>query len=213
MSSTSTGNDHTDDGNKSSYSGNRERNTLELNKLILNQEGMSALDVGGQQLQNMPHNLQGFKVFVFSPSKLKDLGLVTNMKTGKPNIMHKNKDVSSAENTAEALSSHLVPLLETQNISHEVVVPDILNVTNSEGSGEVVGISLNSQSLKESAVVNENKNESMQSVKVCSGAKRKRFGEDTETLQKVSNKVRLSYSRSVHTQLELPLFSACCLNC
>jgi hypothetical protein len=210
MSSPSTGKDDTNNGNKSSYSGNRERNTLESNKMILSKEGMSALDVGGQQLQNMPHNLQGFKVLVLSPSKLKDLGLVTNTKTGNTNIMHESKDESSAENIAETLSSQLVPLLETQNISHEIVVPDILNVTDSEGSGEVVGISLNSQSLKESAVVNENKNESMQSLKVYSGVKRERFGEDTGTLQKVSNKVRLFYSRSVPT---LSIFSACCLNC
>jgi hypothetical protein len=209
MSSPASGEDDPDDGHRSSHLGINDKNTLLFHKMILNQKGMCELDAGAQQLQNMPQNLQGFNVFILSPSKLKDLGLVTKMKNGKPVIMNEIKDGSSAVNISEALSpSQLVPLLETQNISPEAVVPDRLNVTNLEGHKEV--ISLKSQSLKGSAVVSENK-KSMQHVKMYGGVKRKRFGEDAGTLQKGSNKVRLCCSLSVAITYRCN-WNASCLN-
>jgi hypothetical protein len=195
MSSSAAGEDDPDDGHKSSHSGTSDKNTLQLNKMVLNQEEISALDAGGQQLQNIHQHSQGLNIFILSPSKLKDRGLVTKIKNGRP-VMPKSKDGSSAVNIPESSSPcQMVPLLETRNISPEAVIQDRLDVTHLEGHREVTGISFEPQSPKGSAVVNEHKR-SIQSMKIRGGVKRKRFGEDVGTLQKGSNKVRLSCSRS-----------------
>jgi hypothetical protein len=197
MSSSTTGEDDPDNGNKPSHSGTSE-NILELNKMILNQKGKSSLAVGGQEFQNLAQNVQGFNIFILSPSQLKDLGLVAKMKNRKPSsIMYERKDGSTSAGIAEALAtSQLVPLLEAQIMSPDALVSDRLNVTDSEGHQEVVGISLKSQSPKGSAVVNENKKEqSVQCVKLSRGVKRKRFSEAAGTSQKGSDMVRFSCSR------------------
>ncbi|XP_021918407.1 uncharacterized protein LOC110829207 isoform X4 [Zootermopsis nevadensis] len=180
--------DEPEDGHKSSHAGTSDKNTPQLNKMILNSKGMPVLDAGAQQLQNIPQNVQGFNVFIFSPSKLNDVGLVTKVKNGEPVVVNDSKDGSSGVNTPEALApGQLIPLLETQNISPEAVDPDRLNKTNLEGHREVTVISVKSQSRKGSAVVKENK-ESLQCLKMYGGVRRKRSGEDAGILQKGSNK-------------------------
>jgi hypothetical protein len=169
-----------DDGNRPSNSQTSDK-TIQLNKIVLNQNGLCALDVGKQQLQN----LQGCNVFILSPTQLKSLGLVAKMKNGKPVIIHESKGGSTTENIAETLSvNQLVPLLESKNVSHDTVAVARENVTNSEGHLEVVEVTARSHLLKESAIVNENKEKSVHYVKMSGGMKRKRLGETAGSKQK-----------------------------
>jgi hypothetical protein len=180
MSASRVREDHPDNGSKPSHSDTTE-STLQLSKMILNQNQISALDVGGQQSK-------GFNVFVLSPTQLKDIGLVVKMNNGKPTIIRENKDGS----TAKVLStSHLVPLLQTPKISPETVAPDRMNATDSGLHQEVEGISLKSQSCRGSTVVRENKEKSLQCLKVSTGVKRKRLDENDGYMQKGLDKVRL----------------------
>jgi hypothetical protein len=174
------GKDGPDDGNRPSNSGTSDK-TLQLNKIIVNQKGLCVLDGGKQQLQN----LQGCSIFILSPTQLKNLGLVAKMKNGKPVIMNESKGGGTTESIAEPLSiNQLVPLLESKNVSPDPVALDRANVTNSEGHVEVMEVSAKSHSLKESAIVDENKEKSVQYVKMSGGVKRKRLGETTGNKQK-----------------------------
>jgi hypothetical protein len=170
----------TDDGNRPSNSGTSDK-TIQLNKIILNQKGLCALDAGKQQLQN----LQGCNIFILSPTQLKNLGLVAKMKNGKPVIMHESKGGSTTESITEALSiNQLVPLLESKNVSPDIVALDRASVTNSEGHLEVMEVSAKSHSVKESAIVDENKEKGLQYVKMSGGVKRRRLGETAGNEQK-----------------------------
>jgi hypothetical protein len=180
MSSPIIGKDDPDDGNRPSNSGTNDK-AIQLNKIILNQKGLCALDVGKQQLQN----LQGFNIFVLSPTQLKNLGLVTKIKNGKPVIMHESKDGSTIESITEALSTNeLVPLLASKNVSPDTVVLDRENITNSEGHLEFVDVSAKSSSLKESAAENGNEEKSAQYVEMSGGVKRRRLGKTAGNKQK-----------------------------
>jgi hypothetical protein len=152
---------HPDNRNKLLRSDTTE-NTLQLNKITLNQKGISALDTEGQRPQ-------GCNVYILSPAQLNDIGLVTKMSNGRPVIMHESKDGSTAEVVS---SSQLVPLLQTQKISPSTVIPDRMNATNSGACQEVAGISGKSRSLR-----------GPQCVKMSEGVKRKRLEENDGNLQ------------------------------
>lgn len=199
MSASRVSEDHPDNGNKP-HSDTTE-NTLQLSKMTLNQKRISALDVGGQQPQ-------GFNVFVLSPTQLKDIGLVVKMNNGRPIIMHENEDGS----TAKVLStSQLVPLLQTQKISPETVVPDRMNAADSGLHQEVAGISLKSQSRRVCTVVRGNKEKSLQCLKVSTGSKRKRLDENDGNMQKGLDKVRLLVN--TFRPIWKVLCPICCSNC
>ncbi|PNF18994.1 hypothetical protein B7P43_G12400, partial [Cryptotermes secundus] len=150
MSASRVSEDDPDNGNKP-HSDTTE-NTLQLSK-----KRISALDVGGQQPK-------GFNVFVLSPNKLKDIGLVVKMNNGRPIIMHENKDGSTGKVVS---TSQLVPLLQTQKINLETVVPDRMNATDSGLHEEAAGISAKSQSQS-----------------MSTGLKRKRLEENDANMQK-----------------------------
>jgi hypothetical protein len=179
MSHPTVSEDCPDNRNKLSHSDTTE-NTLQLSKIILNQKGTSALDVG--------QKLQGLNVYILSPTQLKDIGLVTKMSNGRPIIMQENKDGSRAEVVS---SSQLVPLLQTQKISPETVVPDQTIATDSGVPQEVAGISHKAQSIRGSAIIRENKERSPQCLKMPGGVKRKRPDEADGNMQKGQDKVRL----------------------
>lgn len=180
MSSPVMGKDDPGDGNRPSNSQTSDK-TIQLNKIVLNQNGLCALDVGKQQLQN----LQGCNIFILSPTQLNNLGLVAKMKNGKPVIKHESKGGSTTENITETLSiNQLVPLLESSNVSSDTVAVDRSNVTNVEGHLEMVEFTAKSHSLKDSAIVNENKEKIVQYVKMYGGVKRKRIGETAGSKQK-----------------------------
>jgi len=180
MSSPIMGKDDPGDGNRPSNSRTSDK-TIQLNKIVLNQNGLCGLDVGKQQLQN----LQGCNVFILSPTQLKNLGLVAKMKNGKPVIMHESKGGSTTEIVSETLPiNQLVPLLESTNMSPDTMAVDRANVTNAEGHLEVVEFTAKSHSLKDSAIVNENKEKIVQYVKMSGGVKRKRIGETAGSKQK-----------------------------
>lgn len=179
MSSPVMGKDDPGDGNRPSNSRTSDK-TIQLNKIVLNQNGLCALDVGKQQL-----HLQGCNVFILSPTQLKNLGLVAKMKNGKPVIIHESKGGSTTENITETLSiNQLGPLLESTNVSPDAVAVDRANVTNAEGHLEMVEFTAKSHSLKDSAIVNENKEKTVQHVKMSGGVKRKRIGETAGSKQK-----------------------------
>jgi hypothetical protein len=200
MSASRVSEDHPDNGNKPSHSDTTE-NTLQLSKTILNQKRISALDIGGQQPQ-------GFNIFVLSPTQLNDIGLVVKMNNGRPVIMHENKDGSTAKVLS---SSQLVPLLQTQKISRKTVVPDWMNATDSGLHQEVAGNSLKSQSLKWSTTVRENKERSLQCLKVSTGVKRKRLDENYGNMQLGLDKVRLLVN--TFRPIWKVLCPVCCSDC
>jgi len=180
MSSPVMGKDDPGDGNRPSNSRTSDK-TIQLNKIVLNQNGLCALDVGKQQLQNF----QGCNIFILSPTQLKNLGLVAKMKNGKPVIMHESKGGSTTENVTEALSvNQLVPLLESTNVIPDTVAVDRANVTDAEGHLEMVEFTATSHSLNDSAFVNENKEKIVQYVKMSGGVKRKRIDETAGSKQK-----------------------------
>jgi len=180
MSSPVMGKDDPGDGNGPSHSRTSDK-IIQLNKIVLNQNGLCALDVRKQQLQN----LQGCNVFILSPAQLNNLGLVAKMKNGKPVIMHESKVGNTTENITETLSiNQAVPLLASTNVSPDTVAVDRANVTNAEGHLEMVEFTAKSHSLKDSAIVNENKEKIVQYVKMSGGVKRKRIGETAGSKQK-----------------------------
>lgn len=177
MSASRVSEDDPDNGNKPSHSDTE--NTIQLSK-----RRISALDVGGQQPK-------GFNVFVLSPNKLKDIGLVVKMNNGRPIIMHENKDGSTGKVLS---SSQLVPLLQTQKINLETVVPDRMNATDSRLHQEAAGISLKSQSHR-----------------VSTGVKRKMLEENDGNMQKGLYKVRLLVN--TFRPIRKVLCSVCCSYC
>lgn len=178
MSASRVSKDDPDNGNKPPHSDTTE-NTLQLSK-----KRISALEVGGQQPK-------GFNVFVLSPNKLKDIGLVVKMNNGRPIIMHENKDGSTGKVVS---TSQLVPLLQTQKINLETVVPDRMNATDSGLHEEAAGISAKSQSQS-----------------VSTGLKRKRLEENDANMQKGLYKVRLLVN--TFRPIRKVLCPLCCSDC